>query len=48
VLEERVVGEEVKVISMTSEKLPFRSPEMNYQFIRALANQSFEGAELGE
>ncbi|MFB0563948.1 MAG: alpha/beta hydrolase family protein [Candidatus Lokiarchaeia archaeon] len=41
------MAEGVKVISMTSEKLPFRSPEMNYQFIRALTHP-YGGAEFGE
>jgi len=42
-----VVVEGVKVISMASEKLPFKSPEMNFQFIRALTHP-FGGAEFGE
>ncbi|MGQ9722276.1 MAG: alpha/beta hydrolase family protein [Candidatus Jordarchaeum sp.] len=41
------MAEGVKVISMTSEKLPFKSPEMNFQFIRALT-QHHGGAEFGE
>nr|MDO8079513.1 alpha/beta hydrolase [Candidatus Freyarchaeota archaeon] len=41
------MAEGVKVISMTSEKLPFRSSEMNYQFIRTLTHP-YGGAEFGE
>jgi pimeloyl-ACP methyl ester carboxylesterase len=41
------MAEIVKVGSMTSEKLPFRSQEMNYQFIRTLTHP-YGGAEFGE
>ncbi len=41
------MAEGVKVISMTSEKLPFRSAEMNFQFIRTLTHP-YGGAEFGE